>query len=155
MEIYKETDGLFDVTIYPLMQLWGFPTQKYHVPAESELQEALAKVDASQVVIDGDQVSLGTNQEMDLGGIAKGYTSARVMEIFREYGITSGMVSLGGNVQTLNTRPDGKPWQIGTRIPMGSRDLSWQSCLWKIKQSSRPVVTSDILKKMEIRTFIF
>ena len=93
MEIYKETDGLFDVTIYPLMQLWGFPTQEYHVPAESELQEALAKVDASQVVIDGNQVSLGINQEMDLGGIAKGYTSARVMEIFREYGITSGMVS--------------------------------------------------------------
>ena len=87
------------------------------MPAESELQEALAKVDASQVVIDGDQVSLGTNQEMDLGGIAKGYTSARVMEIFREYGITSGMVSLGGNVQTLNTRPDGKPWKIGIQNP--------------------------------------
>ena len=59
-EIYRETDGLFDVTIYPLMQLWGFPTQEYHVPTESELKEALAKVDASQIVIEGDQVTLGT-----------------------------------------------------------------------------------------------
>ena len=138
MEIYKETDGLFDVTIYPLMQLWGFPTQKYHVPAESELQEALAKVDASQVVIDGDQVSLGTNQEMDLGGIAKGYTSARVMEIFREYGITSGMVSLGGNVQTLNTRPDGKPWQIGIQNPNGQQG----SLLAVLSVENKAVITS-------------
>ena len=138
MEIYKETDGLFDVTIYPLMQLWGFPTQKYHVPAESELQEALAKVDASQVVIDGDQVSLGINQEMDLGGIAKGYTSARVMEIFREYGITSGMVSLGGNVQTLNTRPDGKPWQIGIQNPNGQQG----SLLAVLSVENKAVITS-------------
>lgn len=138
MEIYKETDGLFDVTIYPLMKLWGFPTQKYHVPAESELQEALEKVDASQVVIDGDQVTLGTSQEMDLGGIAKGYTSARVMEIFREYGITSGMVSLGGNVQTLNTRPDGKPWKIGIQNPNGQQG----SLLAVLSVENKAVITS-------------
>lgn len=121
MEIYRETDGLFDVTIYPLMQLWGFPTQEYHVPTESELQKALAKVDASQIVIEGDQVTLGTGQQMDLGGIAKGYTSARIMEIYREYGIISGMVSLGGNVQTLGTRPDGKDWNIGIQNPDGQQ----------------------------------
>ena len=138
MEIYRETDGLFDVTIYPLMQLWGFPTQEYHVPTGSELQEALAKVDASQVMIDGDQVTLGTNQEMDLGGIAKGYTSARVMGIFREYGITSGMVSLGGNVQTLNTKTDGTPWQIGIQDPSGQQG----SLLAVLPVENKAVITS-------------
>ena len=138
MEIYRETDGLFDVTIYPLMQLWGFPTQEYHVPTESELQKALAKVDASQIVIEGDQVTLGTGQQMDLGGIAKGYTSARIMEIYREYGITSGMVSLGGNVQTLGTRPDGKDWNIGIQNPDGQQG----SLLAALPVENKAVITS-------------
>ena len=138
MEIYRETDGLFDVTIYPLMQLWGFPTQEYHVPTESELQEALAKVDASQIVIEGDRVTLGTGQQMDLGGIAKGYTSARIMEIYREYGITSGMVSLGGNVQTLGTRPDGKDWNIGIQNPDGQQG----SLLAALPVENKAVITS-------------
>lgn len=137
-EIYRETDGLFDVTIYPLMQLWGFPTQEYHVPTESELQKALAKVDASQIVIEGDQVTLGTGQQMDLGGIAKGYTSARIMEIYREYGITSGMVSLGGNVQTLGTRPDGKDWNIGIQNPDGQQG----SLLAALPVENKAVITS-------------
>lgn len=138
MEIYRETDGLFDVTIYPLMQLWGFPTQEYHVPTESELKEALAKVDASQIVIEGDQVTLGTGQQMDLGGIAKGYTSARIMEIYREYGITSGMVSLGGNVQTLGTRPDGKDWNIGIQNPDGQQGF----LLAALPVENKAVITS-------------
>ena len=137
-EIYRETDGLFDVTIYPLMQLWGFPTQEYHVPTESELKKALAKVDASQIVIEGDQVTLGTGQQMDLGGIAKGYTSARIMEIYREYGITSGMVSLGGNVQTLGTRPDGKDWNIGIQNPDGQQE----SLLAALPVENKAVITS-------------
>ena len=83
-------------------------------------------------------MSLGTNQEMDLGGIAKGYTSARVMEIFQEYGITSGMVSLGGNVQTLNTRPDGKPWQIGIQNPNGQQG----SLLAVLSVENKAVITS-------------
>lgn len=138
MEIYRETDGLFDVTIYPLMQLWGFPTQEYHVPTESELQKALTKVDASQIVIEGDQVTLGTGQQMDLGGIAKGYASARIMEIYREYGITSGMVSLGGNVQTLGTRPDGKDWNIGIQNPDGQQG----SLLAALPVENKAVITS-------------
>ena len=138
MEIYKDTDGLFDVTIYPLMQLWGFPTQEYHVPTESELQEALAEVDASQVKIDGDLVTLGPGQQIDLGGIAKGYTSARVMEVYREYGITSGMVSLGGNVQTLGIRPDGKDWQIGIQNPDGQQG----SLLAVLPVENKAVITS-------------
>ena len=138
MEIYEDTDGLFDVSIYPLMQLWGFPTQEYHVPTEQELEETLAKVDASRIHVDGDQVTLGEGQQVDLGGIAKGYTSARVMEIFQEYGITSGMVSLGGNVQTLNKRTDGNPWQIGIQNPNGEQG----SLLAVLPVENKAVITS-------------
>jgi thiamine biosynthesis lipoprotein len=117
MEIYDSTDGLFDFTIYPVMELWGFTDQQYHVPTEEELQDALSLVDASKVRTDGNEVTLGDGQQLDFGGIAKGYTSGVVMDVFREYGITSGMVSLGGNVQVLNRKTDGTCWKIGIQDP--------------------------------------
>ncbi len=117
LAIWNQTGGLFDVTIYPLMQLWGFPTGNYHVPTAEELEQTMSLVDSSKVVLDGSHVVLGEHQKIDLGGIAKGYTSNRVMEIFREYGVTSAMVSLGGNVQTLGKKPDGTEWQVGIQNP--------------------------------------
>jgi thiamine biosynthesis lipoprotein len=117
MDIYDSTGGLFDFTIYPVMKLWGFTNQQYHVPTEEELQAALSLVDASRIRTDGTEVTLGEGQQLDFGGIAKGYTSAVVMDVFREYGITSGMVSLGGNVQVLNRKTDGTCWKIGIRDP--------------------------------------
>ena len=58
---------------------------------------------------------------MDFGGIAKGYASERVMERYRECDITSGMVSLGGNVQVLGEKPDGSAWRVGIQDPEGTR----------------------------------
>lgn len=121
MEIYRATGGTFDFTIYPLMCLWGFPSKNYHVPSEEELRETLSLVDASKVSMEGNEVRLGEGQQVDFGGIAKGYTSARVMEIYRDYGITSGMVSLGGNVQVLGRKPEGSAWRVGIQDPEGAQ----------------------------------
>lgn len=115
--LYEDTKGLFDPTIYLLMKLWGFTDKQYHVPDQKELDQVLPLVDASKVQILGNQVTLGEGQMLDLGGIAKGYASGRLMEIYREYGITSGQVSLGGNVQVLGVKPDGTKWKIGIRDP--------------------------------------
>ena len=60
--------------------------------------------------------------EIDLGGIAKGYTSSRVMEIFKEQGIKHGLVSLGGNVQALGSKADGKPWRVAIQNPESDLD---------------------------------
>lgn len=139
--IYKETDGLFDITIYPLMKLWGFPTQEYHVPDQAELNQVLPLVDASKVEISDRKVTIGAGQEVDLGGIAKGYTSGRVMEIYKEYGITSGMVSLGGNVQTLGKKPDGTLWKVGIRKPDSQSELENEISLI-LETQDQAVITS-------------
>lgn len=138
LEIYEETGGLFDPTIYPLMELWGFPTQEYHVPTEAEIQETLALVDASRVRRDGASVTLGAGQRLDFGGIAKGYTSARLMEIFRSHGISSGFVSLGGNVQTIGKKQDGTNWQIGIQDP----DSGQGEVIAVVEVEDRAVITS-------------
>lgn len=117
LEAYRATEGGFDPTVYPLMELWGFPTRDYRVPSAEEIAAVLPLVDASQIRLEGGQVALGPGQKLDFGGIAKGYAAARVMEVLRAHGVTSAMVSLGGNVQTLGRKPDGSPWRIGIQDP--------------------------------------
>ena len=57
------------------------------------------------------------NYEIDLGGIAKGYTSARLMQIFKKYGLSGGIVSLGGNVQTYGYKSENKKWRVAVENP--------------------------------------
>lgn len=122
LDLYDSTGGAFDITVYPLMELWGFTTQDYQVPAADALQSTLALVGADRLTYDsGTQtLTLGEGQAIDFGGIAKGYTSQQVMELFLEAGVTSAMVSLGGNIHCLGTKPDGSLWRIGIQDPAGS-----------------------------------
>lgn len=124
LKINKTTNGAFDISIYPLMVKWGFTTQKYNVPSKSEISKLLKNVDSSKVEFDekSSSIKLGKNMKIDLGGIAKGYTSSRVMQIFKDCGVTSGLVSLGGNVQALGTKTDGTDWQIAIENPDKSSD---------------------------------
>ena len=124
LEINKTTTGAFDISIYPLMVKWGFTTQKYNVPSKNEISKLLKDVDSSKIIFDekSGNIKLKENMKIDLGGIAKGYTSSRVMQIFKECGVTSGLVSLGGNVQALGTKTDGTAWQIAIENPDKSSD---------------------------------
>ena len=98
------TDGDFDPTVAPLMDLWGFRTRNYHVPSQAELNEALSKMG---------------NGGIDLGGIAKGYTSERVLMKLEDAGVSSAIPSLGGNVGTLGLKPDGSRWTVAIQDPEG------------------------------------
>ena len=125
LELNEETDGAFDIAIYPVMEVWGVPTQNYQVPSEELLQERLALADASQISYNKEtrEISFGKDgMEIDLGGIAKGYTSARIMDIFKSCGITSGLVNLGGNVQVLGTKTDGSKWRVAVQSPDDEND---------------------------------
>lgn len=113
LDFADETGGLFDPTIEPVMEAWGFTDKQYRVPTEATLKDLLTRVDYRKVNLSGDKVSLPKGMQLDLGGIAKGFTSARVMDVFTEAGVTSGIISLGGNVQALGKKPDGSLWRVG------------------------------------------
>lgn len=122
-EISAATDGLFSTTIAPLMEAWGFTSGDYRVPDEAELSALLAHVDDEEIAISDSTVTIPADAKVDLGGIAKGFTSARVMEIFRENAVENGILSLGGNVQALGTKPDGSLWRVGLQDPADERAL--------------------------------
>lgn len=121
LDIYQSTNGAFDISIYPVMQLWGFTTGNFAVPSESDLAAKLALVDAGKITLSEENgqtsISLPEGMEIDLGGIAKGYTSGRVMEVMKSYGIESAVINLGGNAHVLGNKTDGSQWRVGIQDP--------------------------------------
>ncbi len=113
----RYTDGHFDPTIYPLVRAWGFTTGEYRVPASDELEELKKLTGADKLILLDDKAILSEGSMVDLGGVAKGYVGDLAMQTLKQNGIKSALISLGGNVQTLGVKPDGKNWIVGIRSP--------------------------------------
>ena len=137
MQVSEKTNGAFDITIYPLMELWGFTTKNYRVPESNEIVEALKSVSYTNVSVNGQQVALTGGSSIDLGGIAKGYTSSRVIQIMKDCGIEHAIVNLGGNVQVLGTKTDGSDWRVAIQNP-----ASENSYLGILSTADKAVITS-------------
>ena len=142
LELYQDTNGVFDISIYPLMKEWGFATKKYKVPSDKTINHLLKNIEASKIEWNNktNLVALPEEMEIDLGGIAKGYTSNRLTQIFKEYQLTGGVLSLGGNVQTYGTKEDGGKWKIAIENPSNS-PLSGDY-LGVLKTGNMAVITS-------------
>ena len=147
MEFGAATGGTFDITIAPVASAWGFTEEAYRVPGQAELTELLTHVGSRHVWRNDQQLPDGTysveldpGTQVDLGGIAKGYASDRVAAIYRQFGVTSGTVSLGGNVWACGTRPDGKPWVVGIQDP--NRTEEADAYVGKLHLSDAFAVTS-------------
>ena len=115
--ISEKTDGNFDITIAPVMDLWGFYGEEFTVPTDIEIDECLKKVSYKNIEMSEDTIKLRNNATIDLGGIAKGYASDVVCKIIKNSGINSAIISLGGNVFALGKRPDGDNWRVGIQDP--------------------------------------
>ena len=126
-EYRDATNGAFDITIAPVMDAWGFTGDSFRVPEQSELDTLLKKVNSDAIQMLGspsDSVTLGEGQAIDLGGIAKGYTSDCVEAVFYDHEIENGKISLGGNVFVLGTKPDGSDWRVGIKDPRNESGLA-------------------------------
>ena len=119
LEIAAETNGAYDPTVYPLMRAWGFTDGNYRVPADAELDALLQTTGWTEVSVDGTTASLPEGFALDLGGIGKGYAAGRCKEILKAHGVTSALLSLGGNVSALGSKPDGTAWTVAIEDPDG------------------------------------
>ena len=114
------TGGALDVTVYPLVRAWGFTTGENRVPEQSEIDALLSLVGSEHVRLGEDgTLSLEGGAMIDFGAVAKGYVSDLVCAALRERGVEAAIVNLGGNVQTVGKKPDGKRWEIGIASPDG------------------------------------
>ena len=116
--IAEKTDGAFDPAIGALTSLWGIATEHPRVPTDREIQEA--DTDWHHIRIEGNLVAIPPHMELDLGAIGKGYAADRIKEVLQAQGISRALVNLGGNIQAIGEKQEGKPWVIGLRDPEGT-----------------------------------
>ena len=115
--------GMLDLTLYPLIKKWGFVDSKYYTPNDAEIQEQLARCCFDQLVLSSFptsgaySVTLPSYGELSFACCAKGCAAQNAIGSMRQAGVTSGIVSLGGNVQTLGLKPDGSNWNVAIQDP--------------------------------------
>lgn len=135
--------GRFDITIGKAEDLWDFHSDKHHVPSEKSLKEAVRYVNYKQIHIHGNTVQMGTSKgEIDLGGIGKGYVGDLIAKYLKKRGVTSAIISLGGNIICVGDK-DGEDFVIGIEKPFSDM----QEVVGSTPCSNGTVVTSGIYER--------
>lgn len=121
LDISEETGGAFDITIEPVVRLWGFGEETQAVPAQDALRRALGFVHWKSLRLAAEnRIALEAGQSLDVGGVAKGYAADEAAAILASRGVSSALLDFGGNIRTLGAvKPDGTPWRIGIQNPFG------------------------------------
>ncbi len=121
-DIHQQSDGAFDLTVYPLIRLWGFYLQdeKYTVPTPQDIQSTLQNVGMEHIYLTENEIILSNQVRLDIGAIAKGYAVDVAIDILQECSdISAGFVNAGGNIRVYGTKPDNTAWKVGIRNPNG------------------------------------
>ena len=112
-QVSESSGGRFDVTIAPASTLWDFTSGEAALPDAAALEAAAAQVDYTRVRVEGNAVTLPEGMMIDLGGIAKGYIADKVKGYLEERGVSSAILSFGGNIVAIGLKPDGSSWRVG------------------------------------------
>ncbi len=144
LSYYELSEGKFDITIAPVSELWDFKSENPQVPDAEAIAEAVKKVDAANVHVQGNTVTFDSPDTMiDLGAIVKGYAADILKECLKEDGITSGLINLGGNVMSIGKKPDGTDWEVGIQKPFADRN----QVITKVKAADCSVVSSGVYER--------
>lgn len=124
--ISEMSQGRFDVTVGPLVNLWGFGPGKHtdEVPDDAAIEQARARVGYEKLELDGNELSKSADLYVDLSSIAKGYGVDQIAERLESFGVSSYLVEVGGEIRTAGVKPDGSPWRIAIESPNGGHNVA-------------------------------
>ena len=137
LEANKITDGAFDITINPVIEMWGFNDATYGVPGKAERENALKLVGSDKLTVEGNTVGVSELSSINLGGIAKGALGDDLKRILDKHGM-SAVLSLGGNIVLVGNNPAAEKWSVGVKAPNEEKALI---CKFRCA-GDRSVVTS-------------
>lgn len=133
LDYSAQSEGAFDVTVGPLMNAWGFFRGEGHLPTDSDLATARARVGAHHVILDEHDRTIRFDTDgvqLDLGGIAKGYAVDRVIQILRSHHVNAALVSAGGStIYALGAPPGRNGWSVDIQDPTGAEHVARQVTL--------------------------
>lgn len=118
----EKTNGAFDITVKPLVDLWNITAENPVVPEKKQIESKLSGVGYENIIITGNSVTFAKEGvQIDLGGAAKGYCADKAVEVLKSYGVEDAILDLGGNIYALGKNEQGKNWRIGLQDPSRER----------------------------------
>lgn len=143
LEYSAMSEGAFDISIAPVSQLWDFTADNPAAPADAEIASMLPYVGYRNFSIEGTTVTKTTvEDELDLGGIAKGYIADRIKDYLLENGVNEAVISLGGNILCVGDK-NGELYNIGVQAPFEDHNVTLAS----MKIADKSIVTSGIYER--------
>lgn len=142
---YSElSQGIFDITIAPVSNLWDFKSEEPVLPTADAIAEAVSHVDYNNIIIKDNTVRLtDPNAGIDVGAIAKGYIADKVKDYLEDQGVKHAIINLGGNVLAMGSKLDGSDYNIGIQKPFDDTGEPITS----VKISDKSIVTSGIYQR--------
>ncbi|WP_225936116.1 FAD:protein FMN transferase [Pseudomonas alvandae] len=125
-QLSSQSDGAFDLTVEPLLNLWGFGPQsrEEQVPSAEALAEARQRVGHGHLRIEGDRLCKDAAVEVDFNSIAAGYAVDRIAARLQALGIDSYLAEATGELKAVGHKPDGSPWRIALEEPRDDRQVA-------------------------------
>lgn len=125
LKISQESEGAFDMTVAPLLELWGFYDKSFYIPQEQEIKDCLKNVGYQHFSLSNGVVKKDAQGVMiDLGGIAKGYALSEAAKVLKNAGVTQALIDAGGDVLALGSR-GARLWRVGIKDPRGEGILGY------------------------------
>jgi thiamine biosynthesis lipoprotein len=126
-EAYNLSNHKYDITMEPLMNVWGFSEEiepRTTLPSKEELNEAMSNVDFSKIRIEGNKVFIDKEEiKIDTGSFLKGYAVKKAGEKLRAAGVKNGFISAISSIEAIGTKGDGKSWKIGIQNPNNPSEI--------------------------------
>ncbi|MBR6222569.1 MAG: FAD:protein FMN transferase [Lachnospiraceae bacterium] len=116
VDISKSTDGAYDITLRPLIELWGIETASPKVPEDEELKSVLENIGYEALLLDSEFFCV-TDRKLDLGACGKGIALNCIRDYLNDHSVKASCVAVGGSVLTYGDRPDNKAWTVGINDP--------------------------------------
>jgi len=152
IEYSKLSNGAFDITLGPLINLWGIGTDNERLPSDKEIKDILPLVGYDQISINENDSSVMLKKEgmaIDLGGIAKGFAADEVLKIYKKYNIKNGLINLGSSsIYALGKNKDNKEWSVGIKHPRSEDSKEYMGI---IKLTNESLSTSGDYERVFIK----
>ena len=123
LDVSKNCEGVFDITVAPVVKLWNIGEEGERLPSETEIEKALTNVDYTKIQINGNSITLGEEMEIDLGAVGKGAACDNVMTYLKASDVEGAVISVGGSILaygSYNKKGDG--WKIAVKHPRNSSE---------------------------------